>query len=173
MKEITDNELREALKNRDNINVMNKICSKYTEIIPYEELKRCKLISLWEALKAYDPSKGKCKFTSFLCNRLFWEIQKQLYEINKIKRLPKSDSASIFISEICHSKESPDGTSSIKLEVDEMLEKLDEDSKDILFKRFYESKTAKEIGHDNGYGRETARRRIKDALEKLKQCSQN
>ena len=173
MKQVTDSELREALKNRDNINVMNKICSKYTGIIPHEELKRCRLISLWEALKAYDPSKGKCKFTSFLCNRLFWEIQKQLYEINKIKRLPKSDSASMLLSEICHSKESSDRVSSIKLEVNEMLEKLDENSKDILFKRFYESKTAKEIGQDNGYGRETARRRIKEALEKLKQCSQN
>ena len=59
-------ELREALKNRDNINVMNKICSKYTEIICYEELQRCKLISLWEALKSYDPTKGKCKFTTFM-----------------------------------------------------------------------------------------------------------
>ena len=54
-----------------------------------------------------------------------------------------------------------------------MFEKLDESSKDILFKRFYESKTAKEIGQDNGYGRETARRRINEALEKLKQCLQN
>jgi len=168
MKTVTDKELREALNNRDNINVMNKICSKYTEIICYEELKRCRLISLWEALKSYDPSKGKCKFTSFLCNRLFWEIQKQLYEINKRKRLPKSDSASILISEICQSKESFD-----KLEIDEIFENLDDNSKEILFKRFYESKTAKEIGQDNGYGRETARRRINEALEKLKQCLQN
>ena len=168
MKTVTDSELREALKNRDNINVMNKICSKYTDIICYEELQRCKLISLWEALKSYDPTKGKCKFTSFLCNMLFWEIQKQLYEINKRKRLPKSDSASTLISEICHSKENLD-----KVEVNEMFEKLDESSKDILFKRFYESKTAKEIGQDNGYGRETARRRINEALEKLKQCLQN
>lgn len=168
MKTVTDKELREALNNRDNINVMNKICSKYTEIICYEELKRCRLISLWEALKSYDPSKGKCKFTSFLCNRLFWEIQKQLYEINKARRIPKSDSASTLISEICHSKENSDN-----LEIDEIFENLDNNSRDILFKRFYESKTAKEIGQDNGYGRETARRRINEALEKLKQCLQN
>ena len=168
MNTVTDSELREALKNRDNTNVMNKICSKYTEIISYEELQRCKLISLWEALKSYDPSKGKCKFTSFLCNRLFWEIQKQLYEINKARRIPKSDSASTLISEICHSKENFDN-----LEIDEIFENLDNNSRDILFKRFYESKTAKEIGQDNGYGRETARRRINEALEKLKQCLQN
>ncbi len=168
MKTVTDKELREALNNRDNINVMNKICSKYTEIICYEELKRCRLISLWEALKSYDPSKGKCKFTSFLCNRLFWEIQKQLYEINKERRIPKSDPASTLISEICHSKENFDN-----LEIDEIFENLDNNSRDILFKRFYESKTAKEIGQDNGYGRETARRRINEALEKLKQCLQN
>ena len=60
-----------------------------------------------------------------------------------------------------------------KIEIDEIFEKLDKNSRDILFKRFYEAKTAKEIGQDNGYGRETARRRINEALEKLKQCLQN
>ena len=49
------------------------------------------------------------------------------------------------------------------------IEKLDEESQRIIFKRFYESKTTKEIGKENGYGRETARRRIIDAVDKLKQ----
>ena len=42
MGKVTDEELQKALKNEDNINVMNKICMKYTGIIPYEELERCK-----------------------------------------------------------------------------------------------------------------------------------
>ena len=168
MKKATNEELQEALKNRDNINVMNKICRKYRDIIPYEELERCKLISVWQAVEHYDPTKGNCKFTSFLCNRLFWECQKQLYEINKAKRIPKSDGASALIGEISEHYDKVE-----KIEVLELLDKLDEESRDILFKRFYESKTAKEIGHDNGYGRETARRRIIGALEKLKRCLEN
>lgn len=167
MGKVTDEELRKALKNQDNINVMNKICMKYIGVIPYEELERCKLVAVWQAIEKYDPSKGNCKFTSFLCNRLFWECQKQLYEIKKTKKIPKSDAASSLIAEICGFENNYDS-----VEMKEALEKLDTESKQIIFKRFYESKTTKEIGQENGYGRETARRRIIQALEKLKQCLQ-
>ena len=54
-----------------------------------------------------------------------------------------------------------------------VVEKLDDESRGIIYQRFFESKTAKEIGQENGYGRETARRRIISALEKLKQCLHN
>ena len=168
MRKVTDDEIRKALKNRDNINVMNKICMKYTDIIPYEELERCKLIAVWQAVEKYDASKGNCKFTSFLCNRLFWECQKQLYEINKRKKLPKNHGASALISEICGEEGDLN-----KVDITDLLNNLDQESKDIIFKRFYESKTTKEIGQENGYGRETARRRIIQALEKVKQCLQN
>ena len=50
MKEVTNEELQEALKNEDNINVMNKICMKYANVIPYEELERCKLVAVWQAI---------------------------------------------------------------------------------------------------------------------------
>ena len=168
MKKVTDEELRKALKNEDNINVMNKICMKYVGVIPYEELERCKLVAVWQAIERYDPTRGKCKFTSFLCNRVFWECQKQLYDIKKTKKIPKSDSASCLISEICGYENKFD-----PIEISEIIEKLDDESKGIIHQRFFESKTAKEIGQENGYGRETARRRIISAIEKLKQCLQN
>ena len=138
MRKVTDEELQEALKNEDNINVMNKICMKYIGVIPYEELERCKLISVWQAIERYDPTKGNCKFTSFLCNRLFWECQKQLYEINKSRRIPKNDSASAIISEICGCENNLES-----VDVLELVEKLDKESQDIIFKRFYESKISK------------------------------
>ncbi len=165
MKKVSDEEVRKALNNRDNINVMNKICNKYYGIISSEELERCKLISVWKAIEKYDSKKGKCKFTSFLCNRLYWEIQKQLYEINKAGRIKKSGSASSLIAEICGEFENSE-----RIEIKELIDNLDEETKDIIYKRFYESKTAKEIGEENGYGRETARRRIKQAIEKIKKC---
>jgi RNA polymerase sigma factor (sigma-70 family) len=164
MKKVTSEEIKKAQANRDNINVMNKICSKYIDIIPYEELERCKLIALWHSIEKYDPSKGNCKFTSFLCNRLFWECQKQLYEINKARRIPRNEYASSLISDISGFEKDLD-----EVEFLELIEKLDEESQRIIFKRFYESKTTKEIGKENGYGRETARRRIIDAVDKLKQ----
>ena len=88
--------------------------------------------------------------------------------IKKTKKIPKSDSASCLISEICGYENKFD-----PIEISEMIEKLDDESKGIIHQRFFESKTAKEIGQENGYGRETARRRIISAIEKLKQCLQN
>ena len=63
--EISDAEFNEALENKDNVRIMNSVCSRYRKSIPYEEIERCKMISLWEALRAFDPNGGK-KFTSFL-----------------------------------------------------------------------------------------------------------
>ena len=79
---IGNKEFDEASKDRNNINILNKACSRYVKSIPADELERCKLIALWEALKAFDPEKGG-KFTSFLYKRADWECKKQLYSINK------------------------------------------------------------------------------------------
>ena len=82
MENINDKELLEALSDINNVRIMNKVCSKYRQTIPYDELERCKLISLWQALKAFDPEGGR-KFTSFLYNRIDWECKKQIYQILK------------------------------------------------------------------------------------------
>ena len=90
--------------------------------------------------------------------------KKQLYEINKARRIPRNEYASSLISDISGFEKELD-----EIEVLELVQQLDEDSQKIIFKRFYESKTTKEIGKENGYGRETARRRIIEAVDKLKQ----
>ena len=59
MRKVTDEELDKALKNEDNINVMNKICMKYMGVIPYEELERCKLISVWQATERREEKPAK------------------------------------------------------------------------------------------------------------------
>ena len=84
MDNITNKVLLEALSDINNIRIMNKVCSKYRNTIPYDELERCKLVSLWQALLAYDPEGGR-KFTSFLYNRIDWECKKQIYQINRVK----------------------------------------------------------------------------------------
>ena len=56
MNNVTNDEFKEAFKNLDNIRIMNKVCSRYRATIPYEEIERCKMIALWQALKAFDPN---------------------------------------------------------------------------------------------------------------------
>ena len=85
MKEVTESEFLEAYRNLDNTRIMNKVCSRYRNTIPHDEIERCKLVALWEAMKAFDPNGGR-KFTSFLYNRIDWECKKEIQRINRHKK---------------------------------------------------------------------------------------
>ena len=102
MKEVTESEFLEAYKNLDNTRIMNKVCSRYRNTIPHDEIERCKLVALWEAMEA--------------------------------------------------------------------IETLVPKYKNILHQRFFERMTMQEIADRNNYSRETARRYINIALEKLREC---
>ena len=165
MKEVAEEEFKEALKNTDNMKIMNKVCSRYRATIPYDEIERCKMVALWQALKAFDPNGGR-KFTSFLYNRIDWECKKQIYEINKHRRI-KTEACLSYLG-VASSEDF------IKfLEVKDILEKVDDNSRKVLEQRFFQRMTMKEIAESNGYSRETARRNIIQSLEKIKKCLQN
>tara|TARA_B100000519_G_scaffold146475_1_gene127240 strand:- start:2111 stop:2608 length:498 start_codon:yes stop_codon:yes gene_type:complete len=165
MNNVTNDEFKEAFKNLDNIRIMNKVCSKYRATIPYEEIERCKMIALWQALKAFDPNGGR-KFTSFLYNRIDWECKKQIYEINKSRRI-KIDMPLEFSN-----ASTPDDFLEL-LEIKDVMEKIDKNSQKIIYQRFFQRMTMKEIAKENGYSRETARRNIICSIDKIKKCLQN
>ena len=152
---VGDEEFDLAWSDINNIKIINKVCSKYAKIIPRDELDRCKLIALWEALKAYDPEKGQ-KFTSFLYNMIDWECKKQLYDINKRNRQKKYNEALHFADD------------QSDLEIKDVIQKLHPRLRKVIYQRFFERLTMEEIAERNDYSRETARRYILHALEKLK-----
>jgi len=163
MDNITNKVLLEALSDINNIRIMNKVCSKYRNTIPYDELERCKLVSLWQALLAYDPEGGR-KFTSFLYNRIDWECKKQIYQINRIK------SKHIFCEEV--SKEDSHCYQD-SFEIQEVLNKLDPKYQRAVSQRFFKKMTMQEIADSNGYSRETARRYVKKGLDEVRKCLSN
>ena len=55
-----------------------------------------------------------------------------------------------------------------KLEVIDIINGLEPETANILEQRFYENMTMKEIGRRNGYSRETARRKLKNAIKTCK-----
>jgi len=163
---ITDADFKEALENLDNIRIINTACRKYTNIIPTEELHRCKLISLWEALKAFDPEGGK-KFTSFLYTRVDWECKKQVSDIikNKSRYAQIGDEAFPALGKV-------ENGSKLTSEIDikDTINKLPDHFQQVLYQRFFERLTMEEIASKNNYSRETARRHIIHALKKLEEC---
>lgn len=164
---VSEIEFKEALENIDNIRIINSACSKYRNIIPAEDLQRCKLISLWEAMKAFDPEGGK-KFTSFLYTRVDWECKKQVADIIKNKTRYAQVNEEIFpiIGRI-------DAKTFSEIDIKDSINMLSDEFQKVLHQRFFEKLTMEEIAKSNNYSRETARRHIINALKKLKECLPN
>ena len=156
--EISDAEFNEALENKDNVRIMNSVCSRYRKSIPYEEIERCKMISLWEALRAFAPN-GVKKFTSFLYTRTDWECKRQISAMKrgqKIKALEFKESLYVLLNKDT-------------IEIEDIISNLNSKYKKVIEQRFFYRMTMEEIAKENNYSRETARRYIIQALEKIKQ----
>ena len=121
------------------------------------------MVSLWQALLAYDPEGGR-KFTSFLYNRIDWECKKQIYQINRVR------SKHIFCEEV--SKEDSHCYQD-SFEIQEVLHKLDPKYQKAVIQRFFKKMTMQEIADSNGYSRETARRYVKKGLDEVRKCLSN
>jgi len=160
MAKITNEEFKEALSDLNNVRIMNKVCSRYRQTIPYDEIERCKLIALWQALEAFDPERGR-KFTSFLYNRIDWECKKQIYQINRINK------KHIFREEVI--KEDPHRPYET-IEIKDLLNNIESKYQCVVYQRFFRKMTMQEIADKNGYSRETARRYIKRGLDEIKKC---
>ena len=138
-------------------------------IIPTDELQRCKLISLWEALKAFDPEGGK-KFTSFLYTRVDWECKKEVSNIIK----HNSRHAQVGDETLPLLGKTESGTkSSNEIDIKDTINVLPDHFQKVLYQRFFERLTMEEIAKNNNYSRETARRHIINALKKLEECLPN
>lgn len=142
----------EALDNRDNMMIMHSAGSRYMRILDADEIHRCKLIALWEALQVWDINKGS-KFTAFLYQRVQWECLKSIQYHNKNQDVQVEHLERAVL---------PDTS------VDEVLEILPAELKDIVKKRYVYGMTLREIGDEYGFSYETVRKRLKKASKCMK-----
>ena len=149
-KVIDDEVFEEALDNIDNRLIMEKAVSSFRKVIESDELYRCKLIALWEALQKWNPE-GR-KFTSFLYQKVQWECLKVMQQQRKSRCFP------IIMDEAFYPNN----------DFQELIEPLPDDMQDILTKRYVYRMTLREISEDYGSCHETVRRKIKRALRILK-----
>ena len=155
-KMILDEDFDRELKNPNNIRIMSKVCSFYLRMIPSDDIYRCKLVALWKAMVKFNPSGGQ-KFTSYLYNSIKWECQKELYLINKFRKGATYDD---MLTE-CVDKNN--------FEIFDIVEKLPPKLEVVIKQKFFFGLTMEEIGKENNYSRETARRYVKKGIEKLQE----
>ena len=148
-----DKTFEEALNNIDNIKVMNKVCTKYFAALSADDLYSLKLTTLWKCLIKYDPSK-KTKFTTFLYQQLDYAIRNTLKKKKRefnCRQLEKSIDA---VDNIDH-----------------VLDGLSDEYTVLIKQKYVYGMTMEEMGRQNGYSRETARRRFKKALKSFEKIN--
>ena len=145
---MVSNEVYEkALKNNDNLMIMHSAGSCFMTTLDVDEIYRCKLMALWEALKSWNPRRGR-KFTAFLYQRVRWECLKSIQIKNKNRGVQIENLEKVAPNEtpMC-----------------ELLDGLPLELQDIVHKRYVYSMTLREIGDEYGYCYETIRNRLKQA----------
>jgi RNA polymerase sigma factor (sigma-70 family) len=148
-----------AMKDEYYNNIMYKICRKnLASVCTAEEIDSVVMSTLWKCIKKYDPSKSKAKFSSYLYRSIAnnsVRFYKKKISTRKEKQLIESN-LPVFVDE------------SAKKEAFEILESVKEINPEyynILIQKFYYGMTNAEIGKANGYGKESARKKIKKALK--------
>lgn len=149
-KVIDDLAFEQALKDTNNKLIMDKACASFRNVIEHDELYRCKLIALWEAMQKWNPE-GR-KFTSFLYQKVRWECLKTVQIQRKRTYFP------ILREEACQPWS----------DFSELIEVLPSDMQDMLVKRYIYNMTLREISQFYGTCHETIRRKINRAIKILK-----
>lgn len=151
-----DKNIENYLKDKNIINIMNKVSWPYKNNIDADEIESIKMDILWDCINKYDPSKGS-KFTSYLYQQLSFAFR------SRVKK-KKKEYASEYVrdSMACLKTQS-------YMNCYDLLEGLPKDISKIIQQRFIDNMTMNEIGNKNGYSRETARRKLIKAVKICKE----
>lgn len=155
MNQVTDAEYEEAQENINYKKIMHAASGRFKKIIPPNELKRCKLMGLWEALRRFDPSYNR-KFTSYLYDQVKYQCLKYI-------SMNSRWTAECISNQ--YDFEAPSENKDLKM----VLTMLTPEEQELINQRFIMRMTLKEIGEANGYSHEIARRRINDIIKILKE----
>ena len=130
-----------------------RAAASFIPVLSRDEIKTCILNAIWKALKKYDSKIG-CKFTTYLYRGVVMEcLTQQKFNSNHCHQSLKSDH--------------PDPTDyDFKAEMLDLVRNCDDP--ELMYDRYYNNMTIKEIATIRGVCGETIRIKIKKNLKKLK-----
>jgi DNA-directed RNA polymerase specialized sigma24 family protein len=146
----------DLLKSTDILKIMVSVGSRYAKNIDPDQLESIKMGVLWDCQKKYDPNRG-AKFTSFLYQQLNFAFKNELKKKRKEFSTENMDN------------NTPDYDRGQELEI---LDGIPSHMAILLRQRYVYNMTMVEIGKENGYSRETARRKLASALDFYKNKNQ-
>jgi RNA polymerase sigma factor (sigma-70 family) len=169
--------IEKLLKDSNIVNIMNSVANRYSRSIDRDEIESIKMITLWKCIDKYDPTRG-AKFTSYLYQQLSFALKNELKKKRKMVHLDniQLDFLVHTGSRVSTGRRLASGSCAgsnidYRLEFDDVLTGLPEDVSNILKQRYMGNMTMVEIAKENGYSRETARRRLKRAVKICKKSN--
>lgn len=164
MRNVTSEQIEEALKVEDNRNIMRKVTSRYTAFLHPDDLYTCSLNALWRTLQCHDPSYNQ-KFTTSLFRFCEWECKRELRR-NSTKVL----SMTVPLEQAGQSDVGEEGFPTVDDEwIREAIDQLDEEDREIVQYYFLESHSLREVSARFGWSKQMARKRKNEAMKKLKE----
>jgi len=154
-----DKNIENYLKNKDIIRIMNSVCKHYKYNIDKDEIDSLQMDILWDCINKYDSSRGS-KFTSYLYQQLSFALR-------SITKKKKKEFATKTIEENTACNKAQHSTSYY-----DILDGLPVEVSNIIKQRFINNMTMNEIGNENGYSRETARRKLIKAVKIYREKNQ-
>ena len=144
---------------QEHFNLMKKVCYKNLRTVcKQDEMDSLIYFTYVKCSKQYDKTKSLAKFTTYLYQSIDHNSRK-LY-LKTVRSKEKSKSSLFFDS----ASQPLSGTHQETFEILESVKSVDEESYKILVQKFLYGMTNVEIGKENGYCRESARKKVKKAL---------
>lgn len=153
--------MEEALENEEFKKIINAASAKYVKYLDPDELNSLQMFVLWRCLTKYKDNTNM-KFTTYLYTQIGYSIKNL---IKKNKRNPRPYGDNNYVVDDAD-KSSAMNRSKTKRKIDKVLAMSTDQDRKLLEQRFYHNMTIKEIGDANGYSKETARRKIQQAVKK-------
>jgi hypothetical protein len=154
MQSVNEKKFNKKFKNPVIQKIMGKVCHRYLgKVCSKDEILSLKMSTLWSCVKNFKNGRN-AKFTSYLYRSLK----------NNARRLYKQklNTNLTFIDNIEYVKENKDIEEA--RDILESVKDIDLEMHKLLIQKFFYRMTNQEIGQENGYGKETARKRVQKAL---------
>lgn len=150
---VTNDSYNIAWNNTDNTKMMHEACKKYKGILERDDINSCQMIGLWKALGEFNEKHG-VKFTSYLYNVVRNECRKRLRQnSNNAKLVGFAAKKDYHIN---------------SYDLEDMIDVLEYPLNKIVRLRYISKMTLKEIGVELGMNKNSVKRKIQKALEKIK-----
>lgn len=155
-RKVSSEDINDTIKKYNTL--INYVCLKYVKYIPADDLHTCKLFGTWTALGKWDEDlDGGARFSTYLYMNIDFQCKRFLQKRGKYFERNRPFREYAFPQEITD-----------VAEIKDMLESIPKALSCVLIQYYIKNMTLKEIGEANGYSHETARNKILEGIDLIR-----